>query len=244
MSPQDAQAFIRAQSFWYHRMYLGNGQYTMPHPVHADAVWASVRNLLPEDLGGASVLDLGCNAGFFSLRAKLRNAGRVLGVEAWDLAVAQAEVIKRVWDLDIEYRQLDAHELASIDEAFDLVIFCGLLYHLENPLQVIRQIGRLSRDAVIVETEVIPDDPANRLTVRQGGLGKLRLTPTTKGFMKFIEGNELNGDGSNWWVPDLECVLGMLRTAGFRYFSTPSYPLEGRLLLAASKHASSLVRLA
>jgi hypothetical protein len=40
--------------------------------------------------------------------------------------------------------------------------------------------------------------------------------------MKFLEADELNSDPSNWWIPDTECVLGMLRAAGFRNFSRPA----------------------
>ena len=54
---------------------------------------------------------------------------------------------------------------------------------------------------------------------------------------------ELNGDASNWWIPDTECVLGMLRTAGFTRFSRSIYPTEGRLLLLATKSEKSLADL-
>jgi hypothetical protein len=79
--------------------------------------------------------------------------------------------------------------------------------------------------------------------VRQGGRGQAKLTTVNKGFMKFIEKFELNGDDSNWWVPDTECVKGMLRTAGFQYFSQPVYMNGSRLLLLASKRRDSLLDL-
>jgi hypothetical protein len=44
-------------------------------------------------------------------------------------------------------------------------------------------------------------------------------------------------------VPDTECVLAMLRVAGFKHFSKPVYPIEGRLLLIASTNEPSLLRL-
>jgi hypothetical protein len=90
---------------------------------------------------------------------------------------------------------------------------------------------------------VIPEDSRNRVAVRLGEFGKVKLTTSARGFMKFIEGTELNGDASNWWVPDTECVLAMLRVAGFKHFSKPVYPIEGRLLLIASKNEPSLLRL-
>ena len=59
--------------------------------------------------------------------------------------------------------------------------------------------------------------------------------------MKFYERDELNEDGSNWWAPDTECLLGMLRVAGFKYFSRPIYHQPGRVLLIAAKNETSLL---
>lgn len=239
-SRKEAEAFIKAQPFWYHRIYLGNDVYTMP-PTFADQVWAYLKPTFPADLHGASMLDVGCNAGFFAILAKLRGAGRILGIDSIDFFFEQAEYIRNVWQMDIEYRLMDAHDIYKIDEQFDLIMFTGILYHLKNPLQVLEDIGRCCRDAVMVETEVIPEDPRNVVVARVGLRGKATLTPTTKGFMKFYERNELNDDASNWWAPDTECLLGMLRVAGFKYFSRPIYHQPGRVLLIATKNEQSLL---
>jgi tRNA (mo5U34)-methyltransferase len=237
-SPEEAEAFIKKQPFWYHRIYLGNGIYTMP-PTFPDRVWALIKPTFPADLQGASMLDAGSNAGFFSILAKLRGAGRILGVESLDFFVDQAEYIRAIWQMDIENRVMDAHDIGQIDETFDLVMFAGILYHLKNPLQVLEDIGKRCRDAVVVETEVIPEDPRNVIIARVGRRGQAQLTPTTKGFMKFYERDELNEDGSNWWAPDTECLLGMLRVAGFKYFSRSIYHTPGRILLIAAKNEQS-----
>ncbi len=239
-SREEAEEFVKSYSFWYHRVYLGNGVYTLP-PTLADHVWARIKPAFPEDLNGASMLDVGCNTGFFSILAKLRGAGRILGIEFLKMFFEQAERIRKIWQMDIEYRLMDAHEIGKIDEQFDLVMFTGILYHLKHPLQVLEDISRCCRDAVVVETEVIPEDPRNVLMARMGPLGKIELTATTKGFMKFYERDELNGDVSNWWVPDTECLLGMLRVAGFRYFSRPVYYAPSRVLLIATKNEESLL---
>ncbi|HJS18690.1 MAG TPA: DUF1698 domain-containing protein [Anaerolineales bacterium] len=237
---EEAEAFVKSYSFWYHRIYLGNGVYTLP-PTLADQVWALTKPVFPLDLKGASMLDIGCNAGLFSIQAKLRGADRILGVEFLEMFYEQAEYIRKIWQMDIEYRLMDAHDIGKIHEQFDLVMFAGILYHLKNPLLVLESIGRLCRDAVVVESEVIPDDPRNLLMARIGPRGNFKLTPTTRGFMKFYERDELNGDSSNWWAPDTECLLGMLRVAGFRYFSRPIYHAPSRILLIATKNEKSIL---
>lgn len=243
LTNEEAANLKKSFSFWYHRIYLGNGMFTIDSPAYHEAVWDKLIKTLPKDLRGASVLDIGCNAGYFSIQLKLQNAGRVLGIEAWEDYFKQAEICKKIWGLDIEYRFLDAHQIGSIKERFDLVIFAGLLYHLKNPLAVLELAGGICDDAILVETEIIPEDSRNCIFVGQGRYGEIRVQECHKGFMKFIEADELNGDGSNWWVPDTECVMGMLRTAGFKHFSAPLYLTERRLVLAASKKSESIVKL-
>ena len=48
----------------------------------------------------------------------------------------------------------------------------------------------------------------------------------------------------NWWVPDAECVLAMLRTVGFVTFTPLCYLEKHRLLLIASKRPDSMLDLA
>lgn len=242
-SREELVALVRSFPYWYHRIYLGRGVYTLDDPTHHDGVWNLLRPAFPANLQDASVLDVGANAGFFSILMKLMGAGRVLGIESYDDYLRQAELCRQVWDLDIEYLPLDAHQMGSIEEQFDLVLFLGILYHLKAPLLVLEEAGRVCRDAIVIETEVIPVNRRNRVYVRLGPRGQVRPTRCSKGIMKFIEKDELSSDGSNWWVPDTECVLGMLRTAGFEYFSAPVYFTEGRMLLLASKKRDSMLDL-
>lgn len=242
MSRDDRLAIVRAFPYWYHRIYLGDGVYTVDHAEYHENVWRRFLPALPPRLDGKSVLDVGANAGYFSLQTKLMGARRVLGVEDYDAYLAQAEACRRIWGVDVEYRKLDANRLDAIEEQFDLVVFLGVLYHLKHPFHVIEQIGRLCRDAVIVETEIIQADPATHVTVRLGPHGKCVSTPCRTGIMKFYEGDEANGDPTNWWAPDRECLMGMLRVAGFRYFSEPLYLIDGaRIALIATKHEQSML---
>lgn len=236
-------ALVNSFPYWYQRIYLGRNVYTLPHPAYHEGVWERLQPALPEDLQGAAVLDIGTNAGFFAMQVKWHGAGRVVGIESIDQYRRQAELCRQLWNLDIEYLSMDAHQVSELHEEFDLVIFTGILYHLKNPLQVLEDVAHICRDAIIVETEIILEDLRNRVYVRQGPTNQTRVTACTKGIMKFIEADELNGDGSNWWVPDTECVYGMLRTAGFKFFSIPCYLTPHRLLLIASKKSDSLLNL-
>jgi len=236
---------VDALAPWYQRVYLGSGVHTLewPHAAHHETVWAALEPSLPAELGALSVLDVGSNAGWFALQAKRRGARRVLGLEPDPRYLAQAQLCREAWGLDVEYRPLGAEDLGSIDETFDVVLATGLLYHLRHPLLALERISDLCRDAVVVETEVVPPGRRQRIRMRLGPPERLRIRTVGAGFMKFVEGDELNGDPSNWWVPDTECVLGMLRAAGFRHLSRPCYLEPTRLLLVASKSERSALAL-
>jgi len=243
MPAPDARAWVKSFRFWYHNIYLGNGVYTMGDGAaqHHERVWQCFEKALPRSLAGLSVLDVGTNAGYFALQAKFRGARRVVGTDLSQEFLDQAEPIRRIWGADIDYRLIDAHDIARLNESFDLVVFAGILYHLKHPLLVLEALGGMCADAILLETEFIPDDPRNCLVVGQGRPPTLQ--PTHQGVMKFIETTELGGDRTNWWVPDSECVRGMLRTAGFYHFSRPVVLQDTRMLLVASRKQNSILDL-
>lgn len=243
LTRDELAARVAAAGWWYQRIDLGQGVFTADGPRYHEVIWQRVASAFPATLAGAAVLDVGCNAGYFAIELKRRGAGRVLGLEPVPMHFAQATLCRDALGLDIEYLPMDAHDLARIDERFEVVVFTGVLYHLKNPLLVLEQVGRLCRDVIVVETECIIEDPRNVVYVRYGPGGQVAVTPCPRGIMKFLETSELNDDPSNWWIPDAECVLGMLRTAGFTRFSVPIYPTEGRLLLVATRSERSMVDL-
>ena len=179
------------------------------------------------------------------IQAKLKGAGRVVGIDSVDMYLRQARGCAKIWDLDIEYRLLDCElESLNLQEAFDIVFFTGILYHLKNPLGVLERVSKLCNDAIVIETEILKRDAPHVVYARWGPPERIAVTACHKGIMKFVESNELNNDGSNWWIPDEECVMGMLRTAGFRYFSKPVFFLgDVRMALVAAKQPQSIFRI-
>jgi tRNA (mo5U34)-methyltransferase len=81
---------------------------------------------------------------------------------------------------------------------FDVVLFLGVLYHMENPLASLRRVASLSNGSAIIETHamVIP------------GYEHLEIC-------EFYSSNQLARDVSNWWGPNLKALEGMCRAAGF-----------------------------
>src|SRR5256714_9403993 len=124
---------------WFHRIELGDGLATKSESFsgedadHPRATWEKVRVCLPDNLSGKSVLDVGCNAGFYSIEMKRRDAERVLGVDSQRNLIRQAEIVRRVPHLDIEYRRLSVYDLYPVTIGqFALTLSLGLIYFCQN----------------------------------------------------------------------------------------------------------------
>jgi SAM-dependent methyltransferase len=104
---------------------------------------------------GQSVLDLGCKEGYNSLDLCDLGATKVLGVEARESFVQEALKEKAAG----AYAQANfmLGDARSIDEAgigsFDICLCSGLLYHMQDPVDLLARIGKISRHLVL-ETHV------------------------------------------------------------------------------------------
>ncbi len=220
---QELQQQIERLGPWFHNMRIG-GVDTAPGHFLGDypsVKFASFCHAIPEDLTGKTVLDIGCNAGFYSLEMKRRGAARVLGIDIDEHYLEQARFGAKITGADVEFRQLPVWQVAQLGERFDLVIFMGVLYHLRHPLLALdlihehvakdmllfQSMQRGSREIAAVEGDYEFSAPA---PFDEPGYPK----------MHFIE-RRYSHDDTNWWVPNRACTEAMLRSAGFRIEAQP-----------------------
>ncbi len=147
----------RAQELgpWFHNLDL-RGVRTAPDHFLGDypqIKWATFADCLPRDLSGKTVLDIGCNAGFYSMQMKRRGAARVVGIDFDDDYLAQARFAAEVEGLDVEFRRLSVYDVAALGERFDIVFFVGVLYHLRHPLLALDLIfEHAARDILVFQS--------------------------------------------------------------------------------------------
>jgi tRNA (mo5U34)-methyltransferase len=217
----DARAIeerVKALGPWFHNLDL-RGVATAPDHFLGDYPNLKFKRFaphLPEDLAGRTVLDIGCNAGFYSMEMKRRGAGRVVGIDSDERYLAQARFAAETLGYDnIEFRQLSVYDVASLGERFDVVIFMGVLYHLRHPLLALDLIHEhVAGDLMIFQSMqrgsagVLPldeDYPFEETEIfHESGYPKLH----------FVE-REYAHDWTNWWVPNRACAEAMLRASGF-----------------------------
>jgi SAM-dependent methyltransferase len=107
-------------------------------------------------LEGRRVLDLGCNSGFWSLAAVEAQAEFVLGVDAKQMYVEQAELVFEAKGIDrARYRFEQGNVLAhDFTERFDVVLCLGLLDHVAKPVELFELIARIAPQLVVIDTEI------------------------------------------------------------------------------------------
>jgi tRNA (mo5U34)-methyltransferase len=218
---------IRRLDPWFHCIELAPGVLTKTESVagepadHPRETWDIIKNCLPDDLSGKSVLDVGCNAGFYSVEAKRRNAGRVLGVDAMRREIMQADFVRRALGLEIEFRPLSVYDLSvSSVGRFDVTLALGLIYHLKHLVLGLEKLAQVTKDTLIVETALLPKrskliGSASRQA--EYVVGGLRRPLHTIGWIE--NPPEVAESAYNWFLPSLDGAVALLKAVGFREVS-------------------------
>ena len=178
-------------------------------------------HVVPADLTGKTVLDIGCNGGFYALEMKRRGADRVLGIDHDPRYLAQAKLAAEVRGLDIELRQMEVYAVADLKEKFDLVLFLGVLYHLRHPLLALDLVHEhVTRDLLLFQTlqrgaETPPEIAGDYDFFDDPGFDD-------PGFphLSFIE-RRFAHDPTNWFFPNRAASAAMLRSSGFDILENP-----------------------
>jgi tRNA (mo5U34)-methyltransferase len=223
LSTEEIRARVEALGPWFHNLDLG-GVRTAPAHFLGDypaVKWRRFADMIAPDLSGRTVLDIGCNAGFYAMEMKRRGAARVVGVDFDEGYLKQARFAAKVSGLDIEFRRLSVYDLATLGERFDIVLFMGVLYHLRFPLLALDLIHEhVARDLLVFQSmqrgsaqvEPLPEDfdfwetePFDRPAYPR---------------LHFVE-HSYAGDPTNWWIPNRACTEAMLRNAGFEIAAHP-----------------------
>jgi len=211
---------------WFHNLHLPGGLQTAPdHFIGGDFPafkWEQIRSCVPQDLDGWRVLDVGCNAGFYSFELARRGAS-VLAIDVDAQYLAQARWAARQFGLldRIEFREMQVYDLARSAERFDLVWFMGVFYHLRYPLLALDILSQRTRRMMVFQTlampgeEVYPDTEDHPITEREP------LLDPGWPKMAFIE-HRFSGDPTNWWVPNHAGIEAMLRSSGLRVTTRPA----------------------
>jgi SAM-dependent methyltransferase len=109
-------------------------------------------------LEGKRVLDLGCNAGFWSLHAIERGCDFVLGIDGRQMHIDQANFVFEVKGMDKGRYEFITGNIFEIDfrdfGSFDVVLCLGLLYHVSKQVDLLERISAVNTDILVIDTNL------------------------------------------------------------------------------------------
>jgi tRNA (mo5U34)-methyltransferase len=224
LTADDIRRRVKELGPWFHNLDL-NGVRTAENHFLGDypnIKFQGFSHALPHDLSGKTVLDIGCNAGFYSFEMKRRGAARVVGIDSDPDYLAQARFAAEVLGYEVDFRLLDVYDVGALRQRFDLVVFMGVLYHLRHPLLALDLLHEhVVKDMLLFQSlergsrEDMPLD--EDYPFEQTAIFDDPRYPK----LHFVEHN-YSHDPTNWWIPNAPCTRAMLRSAGFTIESEPA----------------------
>jgi tRNA (mo5U34)-methyltransferase len=213
---------------WFHNIHLPGGVQTAPnHPLGDFPAfkWRQVAACLPADLTGWRALDVGCNAGFYTIELARRGA-KVTGLDLEDHFLRQARWAVRECGVEdrVTLVQGQVYDIASWPDPFDLVLFMGVFYHLRYPALALDLLASRVRRRFIFQTLTMPGDESVAVPPDLALEQRERMLEPGWPRMAFIE-HRLAGDPTNWWAPNHACITALLRTAGLQVTAQPGHEI-------------------
>lgn len=148
---------------WFYEFELPDGTTTesylpeLARQIHKTREKA-LRHYLSRDLQGYDTcLDISSHEGYFSVILSEYFAS-VTGLDKNPESLEKAtQIVSLLGKKNIAFQNTSV-ELWSDDKAADFVLCFGLLYHVENPVEIIRKIAALTKKSVCIETQILPYD--------------------------------------------------------------------------------------
>ena len=241
MTRSEIAAEVQRLEPWFHCIDLGDGLVTksksaIGEPVeHPRPTWEKVKVCLPEDLSGKSVLDVGCNAGFYSIEMKRRGAARVVGIDSQRDLVRQAKFVRQMVGLEIDYRRMSVYDLDPRELGqFDITLALGLIYHCKHLVLALEKLFLVTRDLLILETAIYPPERAPESFLYAEGGAQPTLHP-----LAYVENRpDAKEAVFNWFLPSTGALCALLKNIGFDEVEVFPGVQTDRAVLACRKHQS------
>jgi len=207
---------------WLHKIQLTDTVSTSDNGTNPEYVWQQYSKYLPKNLSGKTVLDIGANSGYHSIKMKQLGASRVVSVENDELGLKQLKFLSEWYDVKLEIVKEEAHTYClTTDERFDFVLFMGLFYHLKYPVLVLDRLAEMTKQTMVIKSQVIGpkiNDFVPKENYSHDDQNLMNEPDYPK--MYFIE-KKFNGGIGNWWLPNESALICLLRNVGMKIRAKP-----------------------
>ncbi len=210
---------------WMYEFDLGDGVKTQTlgpelssvHVTRERMVFPILDRLYPRGLEEADCLDVACNEGYFSHQLYRRGA-RVKGIDIREINVERARTIQEILGFDrrrLSFERADFFDLKEAPGTYEVSLFLGILYHIENPMGALRLLHHLTRTLAVVETQLTRQHGPIQSGCGESGVFRETLGSVSVFLEEDMEENNLAAYRSLSFVPNPAVVPLMLHTAGF-----------------------------
>jgi len=222
-APGPIESRVRALGRWFHNLDLGGVQTAPDHFLgdYPRVKWREFEHAIPADLRGKTVLDIGCNAGFYSIEMKRRGAARVVAVDSDERYLAQARLAAEVTGSEIEFRRLSVYDVGELAERFDLVLFMGVFYHLRHPLLALDLLNEHAVGDLLVFQSMLRGSDEVMAVAEDYPFGDTDPFDDPRFPRLYFVERKYAADPTNWWIPNRSAAEALLRSAGFEIVDHP-----------------------
>lgn len=161
----------------------------------SDMKWERIIPHLPE-LKGKTILDVGCNNGYFLFRMGAHEPRLALGIDPVLQIQAQFDLIQHYAKQDnIKFELFGVEHLPLFKKMFDVIFHMGIIYHHRHPIQQLLDIRE----------SLVPGGVAFLETIGIPGEESYALFPEDR-YARM---------GNVWFVPTLSCFINWAAKAKF-----------------------------
>lgn len=201
ISDEEIREKIDSFPYW-HFVFDLNGNLTRKKSYRQ--VWRKEYFFDPivELLGGSlekrRVLDLACNAGFWSLCSIEAGCDYVLGIDGRQVHIEQANFVFEVKEVEKSRHDFIVGDIFTTDftrfGTFDVVLCPGLVYHISKHMELMEKISAVNTDILMLDTRLagLPGS-AMRVHYDRGNCGgasvdyPLVMTPTREAVRDLVQ---------------------------------------------------------
>jgi tRNA (mo5U34)-methyltransferase len=207
---------------WMYEFDLGNGVKTPLYLESLRKVHQARHEMIFDFLDGlhfdyrsADVLDIGCNEGYFLFEMLKRGARSGLGIEGRADNIGKARFIEEALGIErCELRQANVFDVDLGTGRYDVVLLLGLIYHVEDPIGLLRRAAKATKRFLFLETQLCKSEQPIRF-----GWGIPDTYHSADAYLVLHEerdDNPLASMGGLSMIPNLNAITTMLRQCGFR----------------------------
>ena len=203
------------------------------HRSRRDAMRMVLTDVFGDELSAAEAIDLASHEGWFSLEL----ASRMRAVRGYDVNLESVEAARRMAALqgvaNVAFTHCDIRDLERERvEPADAVLMYGLLYHVEDPIRILRIASDLARRVVLIETQVTGVELEMDVE-----FGHHRWMRPVHGIFALIDDDD-NREGGNTglaMIPSPQALKHCLSRFGFSRVQTVPISLDGPEQLARKR---------